>query len=264
MHCSETIDGTFEARPIEGTPGEVGFKCKVFSSDVAEETIEDLKKDSFVKSSFLTHTSVSTYICSAPYGPHLWTSEATFEDDDKASGIATKITLKLRFRPKGCIVLCDEEKGGNCPLWCLFPPVPFIMCLLAAPQLCLIFSCNNFEAGYSRQRAIVQRRVNAIKAGLYHGFTNSTKSFFPSFGRLCGGLPGAYNGMMGAYYDQQRRGTPLHRRAMQEMRRVNEVQMNRVPVATTIPVVVQTATAIPVDETTHSSESASAPPKSDM
>ena len=147
------VSGTFEARPVGGTSGEVGFKTKVYGRAVGEETIEDLKKDSFVKSSFLTHTSVSTYICSAPYGPHLWTSEATFEDDDKASGIATKITLKLRFRPKGCIY---EEKGGNCPLWCLFPPVPFIMCLLAAPQLCLIFSCNNFEAGYSRQRAIVR------------------------------------------------------------------------------------------------------------
>ena len=78
----------------------MGFKCKVFSSDVAEETIEDLKKDSFVKSSFLTHTSVSTYICSAPYGPHLWTSEATFEDDDKASGIATKLRLNFDFDPR--------------------------------------------------------------------------------------------------------------------------------------------------------------------
>ena len=152
MHSSETIDGTFEVRPIGGTPGEVGFKCKVYSSDVAEETIEDLKKDSFVKSSFLTHTNYCTYISSAPYGPHLWTSEARFEDDDKASGVATKVTLKLRFRPKGCMVLCDEEAGCNFPLWCLFPPV----LLLAVPQLCLIFFCNNFEAGYSRQRAIVR------------------------------------------------------------------------------------------------------------
>ena len=146
------VSGTYEARPVGGTSGEVGFKTKVYGRAVGEETIEDLKKDSFVKSSFLNNTNCCSYICSDANGPLLWTSEATFEDDDKASGVATKITLKLRFRPKGCIVLCDEEKGGNCPLWCLFPPV----LLLAVPQLCLIFSCNNFEAGYSRQRAIVR------------------------------------------------------------------------------------------------------------
>ena len=103
--------------------------------------------------------------------------------------------------------------------------------------------------------------MNAIKAGMFKGFTNPPNaSFFPAFGHLCGGLPGVYNGMMGAYNEQQLRGTPIYMRAMQRM---NEVQMNRVPVATTIPIVQTTATAIPVDEeTTPLSESASAPPKS--
>ena len=91
------VSGTFEARPVGGTSGEVGFKTKVYGRAVGEETIEDLKKDSFVKSSFLNNTNCCSYICSDANGPLLWTSEATFEDDDKASGVATKITLKLRM-----------------------------------------------------------------------------------------------------------------------------------------------------------------------
>ena len=113
------VSGTFEARPVGGTSGEVGFKTKVYGRAVGEETIEDLKKDSFVKSSFLNNTNCCSYVCSDDNGPHLWTSEATFEDDDKAPGVATKITLKLRMRAKGCIVFPDEETGGNIPCFCL-------------------------------------------------------------------------------------------------------------------------------------------------
>ena len=147
------VSGTFEARPVGGTSGEVGFKTKVYGRAVGEETIEDLKKDSFVKSSFLNNTNCCSYVCSDDSGPLLWTSEARFEDDDKASGVATKITLKLRFRPKGCIVCPDEETGSNIPLHCLWPTT----CIAMVIMLPCIYLCNQstFEAGYSQQRAMV-------------------------------------------------------------------------------------------------------------
>ena len=168
------VSGTFEARPVGGTSGEVGFKTKVYGEDVGEETIEDLKKDSFVKSSFLNSTNCCTYVCSDGNGPLLWTSEATFEDDDKASGVATKITLKLRFRPKGCIVCPDEETGSNIPLHCLWP-TPFIAMCIVLP---CIYLCNQsqFEAGYSQQRAMVSSlsKSNLNFNILEHEHSNTT------------------------------------------------------------------------------------------
>ena len=148
------VAGTFEARPKGGTTGEVGFKSIVYGRSVGEETIDDLKKDSFVKSSFLTNTNTCAYICSDDSGPLLWTSEAIFEDDDKASGVATKVTLKLRFKPKGCIVCPNEETGSNIPLWCLCP----FVCIQMAIMIPCVYLCNasHFEAGYSQQRAMVR------------------------------------------------------------------------------------------------------------
>ena len=145
------LTGTFEARPIEGTVGEVGFTSSVYNNSVGKETIEDIKKDSFVKSSFLTHTNCCKYICADQTGPQLWTCEATFEDDDKASG-ATKVTLKLRVRPNGCIV-CGGEEGCNIPC---FVFIPFI-CLQLSCVLCCTFACmSGMEAQYSSQRALVR------------------------------------------------------------------------------------------------------------
>ena len=299
------VSGTYEARPVGGTSGEVGFKTKVYGRAVGEETIEDLKKDSFVKSSFLNNTNCCSYVCSDDSGPLLWTSEARFEDDDKASGVATKITLKLRFRPKGCIVCLDEETGSNIPLHCLWPTT----CIAMVIMLPCIYLCNQstFEAGYSQQRAMVsslskshfnilehhsrtqvKRRVNAVKAGIYKGFTSPPNaSFFPTIGNVFGGLPGMMNGMMGATAQQhhmqriQQGGSLFGGNAayMQQMQmqqqmngmQMNGVQMNQVPVATATAVpVVQTTTAVPVTavpvETTpeNSSANSSAPPKSEM
>ena len=151
------VSGTFEARPVGGTSGEVGFKTKVYGRAVGEETIEDLKKDSFVKSSFLNNTNCCSYICSDANGPLLWTSEATFEDDDKASGVATKITLKLRMRAKGCIVFPDEETGGNIPCFCFFPPICIQMCIMV--PCVLLCNASIMDAQYSQQRAMVRGNI---------------------------------------------------------------------------------------------------------
>ena len=78
MRFQVTVNGTYETRLTRGTPGEVGSKSYVFGVETGEETIVDVKKDSYVESTYLTSTNACKQVCADDNGPNLYTSKVTF------------------------------------------------------------------------------------------------------------------------------------------------------------------------------------------
>jgi len=162
--------GTYQTRLITGTPGEVGSKRMVFGVFTGEETIDNVKKDQYVESTFITSTNCCRQICSDDTGPHMWTCKVMFEDDNNVSGVvSTKFTIKLRQKPMGCIT-CGNS--GNIPCIFLFPPI----CIQVSLAICCAMTCCSQEKAWSRSRRTIQRRANDIKHGLLKGFTSPNEA----------------------------------------------------------------------------------------
>ena len=283
MRFQVTVNGTYETRLTRGTPGEVGSKSYVFGVETGEETIVDVKKDSYVESTYLTSTNACKQVCADDSGPNLYTSKVTFEDDDKASGVSTKFTLKLRSEPMGCITCF----GSNIPCLFLFPPLCIQISLL---MCCALVCCGNQEAQWSAGRQMAQRTANFAKSMLFKGFTNPKDSNLMMMMNpfaMMGGLPGAMNGMFGAQAQQHhmqrmQQGGSLFGAQQQMQMQMQMMQMQgqmggnmttTVPVATAtaVPVQTVTTTAVPVEPitttavpTTTDVDVGSAPPKQDM